>query len=87
MNVNSSYSLKMIRRKGGVFIVWSEKRLKFIEENRVSPEEQVYLGLGAVLVDVNSASSLVFKMRGKPKYMAQIIEAGWGLWIEQRRFK
>ncbi|WP_439443483.1 DUF1266 domain-containing protein [Listeria aquatica] len=56
-----------------------KKRLKFIEENRVSPEEQVYLGLGAVLVDVNSASSLVFKMRGKPKYMAQIIEAGWGI--------
>ncbi|MHC5252830.1 DUF1266 domain-containing protein [Listeria kieliensis] len=56
-----------------------KKRLKFIEENRVSPEEQVYLGLGAVLVDVNSATSLVFKMRGKPKYMAQVIEAGWGI--------
>ncbi|WP_239253636.1 DUF1266 domain-containing protein [Listeria ilorinensis] len=56
-----------------------KKRLKFLEENKVCPENQPYLGLGALLIEMNDSTSLVLKMRVKQSIFVSIIRDDWGI--------
>ena len=53
------------------------KRLKFIEENKVSKDNQVYLGLGNILVDMNDITGYVLEMRINVNDFKNLLADAW----------